>query len=50
MVMNLQFAKYAVLTMMLDDDLSFPGCQYMSTGNHSTSQGTNIPDDVSIIK
>jgi len=31
MVMNLEFAKYAVLTMMLDDDLSLPRCQYKST-------------------
>jgi len=48
MVMNLQFAKYAVLTTMLDDYLSLPGCQYMSTDNHSTSQGTNIPEDFNI--
>lgn len=42
--MNLEFAKYRVLTTMLDDDLSLPGCQYKSTlpFNVLTSQNTLI--------
>ena len=33
---------------MLDDDASLPGCYNMSPGNHSTSQGSNIPEDFNI--
>jgi hypothetical protein len=37
--------KYAVLTTMLDDDWGLLGCHIISSGNHSTSQGSNIPED-----
>jgi len=31
---------------MLDDDLSLLECHNMSTGHHSTSQGSDIPEDI----
>jgi hypothetical protein len=33
---------------MLDDGLSLLECHNMSTGNYSTSQGSNIPEDFNI--
>jgi hypothetical protein len=35
--------------MMLDDDWSLLGCHIMSYGNHSTSQGSNIPEDFNLL-